>query len=153
MRVGDNRSFVIADVPGLIEGAAEGAGLGIQFLKHLQRTKVLLHLVDIAPFDPDADPTKEAKAIIGELKKYDAALFDKPRWLVLNKADLLGPDEAAARANKVIKGLKWKGPHFIISAMKTDGCKDVVYAIMEHLEAERARELAAHSTQETNRKL
>ena len=153
VRVGDNRSFVIADVPGLIEGAAEGAGLGIQFLKHLQRTKVLLHLVDIAPFDPDADPTKEAKAIIGELKKYDAALFDKPRWLLLNKADLLDPDEATARANKVIKGLKWKGPHFIISAMKADGCKDVVYAIMEHLEAERARELAAHSTQETNRKL
>jgi GTP-binding protein len=140
VRVDDNRSFVIADVPGLIEGAAEGAGLGIQFLKHLQRTHLLLHLVDIAPFDPETDPVKEAKAIIGELKKYDEALYKKPRWLVLNKADLLDPDEAEARVKKIIKGLKWKGPHFTISAMKSDGCRELTFAIMDHIEQQRARD-------------
>jgi GTP-binding protein len=146
VRVGDNRSFVIADVPGLIEGAADGAGLGVQFLKHLQRTSLLLHLVDIAPFDPDTDPVKEAKAIIGELKKYDESLFDKPRWLVLNKADLLDAGEADARVKKIIKGLKWKGPHFTISAMKADGCKELTFAIMEHIEQERTLKAAAAET-------
>ncbi|MBL8523567.1 MAG: GTPase ObgE [Betaproteobacteria bacterium] len=153
VRVTDNRSFVIADVPGLIEGAAEGAGLGIQFLKHLQRTRLLLHLVDIAPFDPDTDPVKEAKAIIGELKKYDESLFDKPRWLVLNKADLIDADEADARAKKIIKGLKWKGPHFTISAMKADGCKELTFAIMDHVERERAQDATLEeSTEEPDAK-
>ena len=138
VRVSDNRSFVIADVPGLIEGAAEGAGLGHQFLKHLQRTNLLLHLVDIAPFDPETDVVKEAKAIINELKKYDPALFDKPRWLVLNKTDLLEPAEAEKRVKAIIKGMKWKGPHFTISAMKNDGCKELTFAIMDHLDAVRA---------------
>jgi GTP-binding protein len=133
VRVSDNKSFVIADVPGLIEGAAEGAGLGHQFLKHLQRTNLLLHLVDIAPFDPETDPVKEAKALANELKKYDQSLFDKPRWLVLNKIDLLEPAEADKRIKGIIKGLKWKGPHFSISAMKADGCKELTYAIMDHL--------------------
>ncbi len=137
VRVDDNRSFVIADVPGLIEGASEGAGLGHQFLKHLQRTHLLLHLVDIAPYDETNDPVKEAKAIIGELKKYDQSLFDKPRWLVLNKVDLLDEAEADKRAKAVIKGLKWKGPAFSISAMKADGCKALTFAIMDHVEARR----------------
>ncbi len=135
VRVSENRSFVIADVPGLIEGAAEGAGLGHQFLKHLQRTHLLLHLIDIAPFDEEADVAKEAKAIINELKKYDDALFKKPRWLVFNKTDLLDPAEADKRAKAIIKSLKWKGPHFIISAMKTDGCQALVFAIMDHIDA------------------
>lgn len=139
VRVDDNRSFVIADVPGLIEGAAEGAGLGHQFLKHLQRTHLLLHLVDMAPFDESVDPVKEAKAIVNELKKYDQSLYDKPRWLVLNKADLLEPAEAEKRAKAIIKGLKWKGPHFLISAMKSEGCRDLVFAIMDHLDAARAK--------------
>lgn len=135
VRVSDAKSFVIADVPGLIEGAAEGAGLGHQFLKHLQRTHLLLHLVDIAPFDEATDTIKEAKAIVNELKKYDKALFDKPRWLILNKADLLEPAEADKRVKAIIKGLKWKGPHFLISAMKAEGCSALTFAIMEHIDA------------------
>src|SRR5216684_6398424 len=99
--VGQHRSFVMADIPGLIEGAAQGAGLGIRFLKHLQRTKVLLHLVDIAPVDPDADPVQDARAIVGELKKFDKDLAAKPRWLVLNKRDLMPDDEAEKRARAI----------------------------------------------------
>ena len=138
VRVDDNRSFVIADVPGLIEGAAEGAGLGHQFLKHLQRTHLLLHLVDIAPYDESVDPVKEAKAIINELKKYDESLHTKPRWLVLNKVDLLDEKEADKRIKAIIKGLKWKGLHFSISAMKTDGCRELTFAIMDHVAQTRA---------------
>jgi len=138
VRVSDNRSFVIADVPGLIEGAAEGAGLGHQFLKHLQRTHLLLHLVDIAPFDPETNPVKEAKALAGELKKYDQSLSEKPRWLVLNKIDLVEPAEAEKRIKAIVKGLKWKGPYFAISAMKADGCRELTFAIMDHLDATRA---------------
>ncbi|MDX2219435.1 MAG: GTPase ObgE [Burkholderiales bacterium] len=148
VRVDDNRSFVIADVPGLIEGAAEGAGLGHQFLKHLQRTHLLLHLVDMAPFDESIDPVQEAKAIANELKKYDQALYDKPRWLVLNKADLLEPAEAEKRAKAIIKGLKWKGPHFLISAMKSEGCRDLVFAIMDHLDAARAEAAKAATSKD-----
>jgi GTPase len=146
VRVDDNRSFVIADVPGLIEGAAEGAGLGHQFLKHLQRTNLLLHLVDIAPFSDETDPVKEAKAIVNELKKYDKALFDKPRWLVLNKADLLDEDEAEKRVKAIIKGMRWKGPHFMISAMKGEGCRELSFAIMDHLDQVRAAQ-APEATQ------
>jgi GTP-binding protein len=138
VRVDDNRSFVIADVPGLIEGAAEGAGLGHQFLKHLQRTHLLLHLVDIAPYDDAVDPVKEAKALINELKKYDQALFDKPRWLILNKVDLVDKEEADKRVKAIIKGLKWQGPAFSISAMKADGCKELTFAIMDHVDQQRA---------------
>ena len=148
VRVDDNRSFVIADVPGLIEGASEGAGLGHQFLKHLQRTHLLLHLVDIAPYDETNDPVKEAKAIIGELKKYDKALFDKPRWLVLNKVDLLDEAEADKRAKAVIKGLKWKGPAFSISAMKADGCKALTFAIMDHVDARRKASAPADAAEQ-----
>lgn len=138
VRVDDHRSFVIADVPGLIEGAAEGAGLGHQFLKHLQRTHLLLHLVDIAPHDDMIDPVKQAKALINELKKYDQALFEKPRWLVLNKMDLVDQHEADKRVQAIIKGLKWKAPVFTISAMKADGCKQLTFAILDHVEKQRA---------------
>ena len=101
--------------PGLIEGAADGAGLGIRFLKHLQRTRVLLHLVDIAPADPAADPVRDAKSIVGELGKFSEDLLAKPRWLVLNKSDLLPPEEAAAKAMSIAQALKYRGPAFLIS--------------------------------------
>ena len=137
VRAGQDRSFVVADVPGLIEGAAEGAGLGHQFLKHLQRTRLLLHLIDIAPYDEATNPVAEAKAIIAELKKYDSSLHDKPRWLVLNKADRLDPADADKRAKAIVKGLRWQGPCFVVSAMKRDGCDALVYAIADHLDAAR----------------
>ncbi len=136
VRVDQNRSFVMADIPGLIEGAAEGAGLGHRFLKHLARTRLLLHLVDVAPLDENIDPVREAKAIVKELKKYDESLYQKPRWLVLNKTDMLPADEREKICRKLIRGLGWKGKSFIISALTGEGCKELTYAIMEHLEQE-----------------
>lgn len=139
VRTTEERSFVIADIPGLIEGAADGAGLGHQFLRHLQRTRVLLHLVDLAPFDPDADPVREAKAIVEELRRYDQELFDKPRWLVLNKLDLIAEEE---RAERVAAFLEAYGPverHFEIAAITGDGCRGLIYALQDFLDAERAR--------------
>lgn len=138
VRVDDEKSFVVADVPGLIEGAADGAGLGIRFLKHLQRTRILLHLVDIAPIDPDANPVKDAKAIVGELVKHDPALADKPRWLILNKLDLI-PEEDREKAIKDFlkaykKATKYDGPVFPIAAINGDGTKPLIYAISEALE-------------------
>ena len=136
VRATDSIDFVIADVPGLIEGAAEGAGLGIQFLKHLQRTRLLLHLVDIAPYDEAIDPVKEARAIVGELKKYDKALYDKPRWLVLNKMDLIpDPAEREKRVAALVRRLRWKGPVFTVSAIKGDGCRDLCRIVGEYLES------------------
>ncbi|MDG1096262.1 MAG: GTPase ObgE [Methylophilaceae bacterium] len=133
VRVDTNRSFVIADVPGLIEGAADGAGLGVRFLKHLTRTSLLLHLVDIAPLDGVTDPVAEAKAIVNELKKHDEELFVKPRWLVLNKIDMVqDPEQVAA---DFVKGFDWDGHVFAISAINGNGCKQLTYAIMEHMEA------------------
>jgi GTP-binding protein len=125
---------VVADIPGLIEGAAEGAGLGHQFLRHLQRTRLLLHLVDVAPFDPSTDPVAEARAILNELRKYDEALFGKPRWLVLNKADLVPAAERAAVTQKFIADFGWEGKSFIISALTGEGCKELTYAIMDYLD-------------------
>jgi len=138
VRVDTEKSFVMADVPGLIEGAADGAGLGIRFLKHLQRTRILLHLVDIAPIDPDADPVRDAKAIVGELIKHDPALADKPRWLILNKLDLI-PEEDREKAVKDFvkaykKATKYDGPVFPITAISGDGTKPLIYAIHEALE-------------------
>src|ERR1700734_3283645 len=127
---GPGRSFVMADIPGLIEGAAEGAGLGIRFLKHLQRTRVLLHLVDIAPLDPATDPVKEVRAIVAELKNFSADLADKPRWLLLNKSDLLPPAEAAARAKDIVRRLRFRGPHFLISGAAGEGTAQLVQAVM-----------------------
>jgi GTPase len=133
VRVDENRSFVIADIPGLIEGAAEGAGLGHQFLRHLQRTRLLLHLVDIAPFDEKTNIAAEAKAIVHELEKYDQSLFDKPRWLVLNKFDLLPERDHAARRASFLQQFGWEGPCFSISAITGAGCTELTYAIMEYL--------------------
>jgi len=135
--VGEHRSFVMADIPGLIEGAADGAGLGHRFLKHLDRTGVLLHLIDIAPPDPDSDPVKDARAIIAELKKYSKTLAAKPRWLVLNKSDLLLPEEAKAVATDIARRLRHKGPKFLISGATGEGTKPLCDAIMQALEAAR----------------
>jgi GTP-binding protein len=145
--VGQHRSFVMADIPGLIEGAAEGAGLGIRFLKHLQRTRVLLHLVDIAPLDPDADPVRDARSIVGELKKFDKDLASKPRWLVLNKRDLMPDEEAEKRARAIVRSLRFRGPHFLISGATGRGTKELAEAVMGFLEEQdreaRARESSA----------
>jgi GTPase len=140
VRVGPEQSFVVADVPGLIEGASEGAGLGHQFLRHLQRTRILLHMIDFAPFD-DADPVKQAKAIVGELKKYDEELYKKPRWLVLNKLDMVPLEEREAKVKDFVKryktALKIKAadslPVFQISALTREGCEPLVQAIMSHV--------------------
>ncbi len=130
VRAGDS-SFVIADLPGLIEGAAEGAGLGHQFLRHLQRTRLLLHIVDIAPFGEDADPARDAKAIVAELKKYDASLYRKPRWLVFNKADLA--EDADRRIAAILRSLRWKRPWFKVSAISGEGCERVCHAIVREI--------------------
>jgi GTP-binding protein len=135
VRTSEGRSFVVADIPGLIEGAAEGAGLGHQFLRHLQRTRLLLHVVDIAPLDPQADPLADARAIVKELGKYDQALADKPRWLVLNKLDLVPEDERDARCKAFARAFRWKGPVFGISAIDGGGCRDLTYAIQDWLDA------------------
>lgn len=138
VRVDTNRSFVIADVPGLIEGAADGAGLGVRFLKHLTRTSLLLHLVDIAPLDGVTNPLADARAIVNELRKHDEVLYDKSRWLVLNKVDML--ENAEKVAADFVKDYGWEGPVFAISAINGKGCKELTYAIMAHLEAMKLKE-------------
>ncbi len=133
VRVDSERSFVIADIPGLIEGAAEGAGLGHQFLRHLQRTHLLLHLVDISPRWDDADPVREARAIVEELRKYDESLYEKPRWLVLNKIDMLSDADQQNVVDQFVKDYAWTGQVFAISALTGLGCEKLTYAIMEYL--------------------
>ena len=147
VRVGPEQSFVVADLPGLIEGASEGAGLGHLFLRHLQRTRLLLHVVDMAPFDDSVDPVAQAKAIVGELKKYDADLYEKPRWLVLNKLDMVPADERAARIKDFVKRLRLKGPVFEISALTREGCEHLVQAIYQQVKAE---QVAEHQTVEVD---
>jgi GTP-binding protein len=144
VRVGPEKSFVVADIPGLIEGAAEGAGLGHTFLRHLQRTRVLLHVVDLAPFDEGVDPVAQAKAIVNELKKYDKALYDKPRWLVLNKLDMVPAEERAVRVKDFVKRYKWKGPVFEISALTREGCEQLIRTIYEHVAAEQQAPIVEH---------
>ena len=136
VRVSENKSFVIADVPGLIEGAADGAGLGIRFLKHLARTRVLLHIVDLIPPDPEADPVHDAHAIVAELEKYNPDLAAKPRWLILNKLDLIPEEERAERVAAFLSayGATSGTPHFAISAISGDGCRPIIYALQEALE-------------------
>ena len=136
VRVAPEQSFVVADIPGLIEGASEGAGLGHQFLRHLQRTRLLLHLVDLAPFDETVDPVAQAKAIVAELKKYDPELHAKPRWIVLNKLDMVPLEERAARVKDFVKRLKWKGPVFEISALAREGLQPLLRAVYEHVAAQ-----------------
>ena len=133
--VGPFKSFVMADVPGLIEGAAEGAGLGIQFLKHLQRTRLLLQLVDIAPLDTDANPAQAFRSIEAELHKYSGELTDKPRWLVINKTDLLAADDLELAKDKLLSELDWTGPVFLLSAETGEGTEALGQAVMRALEA------------------
>ncbi len=132
--VGASRSFVVADIPGVIEGASEGAGLGIQFLKHLDRTRLLLHLVDIAPMDDAVDPVDEVRKIAAELENYSPDLAQRERWLVLNKVDLLTPDEVESMRDKLVAELSWSGPVYTISAVSGEGTGKLVYALMEHLD-------------------
>jgi GTPase len=134
VRVTQDKSFVIADIPGLIEGAAEGAGLGHQFLRHLQRTRLLLHLVDISPVWDGADPVRDARAIVEELRKYDEALYQKPRWLVLNKVDMLDEEEREKTVSTFLRNHGWSGPVFSISALTGEGCDKLTYAIQDYLE-------------------
>lgn len=135
VRVSDERSFVMADIPGLIEGAAEGAGLGIQFLKHLMRTRLLLHMLDIAPLDEQADPVDDIRRIEQELEKYDQDLLSKERWLVLNKIDLLTAEALAERREDLLSRCDWQGPVFAVSALSGEGTDELMEALMQRLEA------------------
>ncbi|HCT9183724.1 TPA: Obg family GTPase CgtA [Proteus mirabilis] len=132
VRMDSHQSFVVADIPGLIEGAADGAGLGIQFLKHLERCRVLLHLIDIDPID-GSDPVENAKIIISELEKYSDKLAQKPRWLVFNKVDLLDADEAKQKAQAIVEALGWEGDYYMIAAINQEGVKKLCWDIMEFL--------------------
>ena len=140
VRVGPEQSFVVADLPGLIEGASEGAGLGHLFLRHLQRTRLLLHIVDVAPFDEGVDTVAQAKAIVNELKKYDQGLYKKPRWLVLNKLDMVDGDARVGLVKDFVKRFKFKGPVFEISALTREGCEPLVKAIYKHVKAQQMSE-------------
>jgi GTP-binding protein len=137
VRVDALRSFVMADIPGLIEGAAEGAGLGIQFLKHLSRTGLLLHVIDVEPYETLEHPVVSAQKIVAELGKWDTHLLDKPRWLVLNKIDRLPEEDVEARCHDIVAGLGWRGPVFPVSALKGDGLKELTFRVMEFLEQAR----------------
>ncbi|HCE41514.1 MAG: GTPase ObgE [Alcanivorax sp.] len=138
VKVDRYRSFVVADIPGLIEGAAEGAGLGIRFLKHLARTRLLLHVVDIAPLD--GEPADQIDAIADELDRFSPALAEQERWLVFNKIDLLPDQEAGERVNEIVEELGWQGPVFRLSAAAGVGCEELTYALMNAIEQRRQRE-------------
>ncbi|MFT4265642.1 MAG: GTPase ObgE [Xenophilus sp.] len=140
VRIGPEQSFVVADLPGLIEGASEGAGLGHLFLRHLQRTRLLLHVVDLAPFDEGVDPVVQARAIVAELKKYDEALYRKPRWLVLNKLDMIPQEEREAKVRDFVKRLRFKGPVFEISALTREGCEPLMQAAYQQVRAQQRAE-------------
>ena len=137
------RSFVIADIPGLIEGAADGAGLGSLFLRHVQRTSLLLHLVDMAPFDESIDPAEQVRAIENELRKYDPGMLEKPRWLVLNKGDLLDDDTRAERAKAIIAALDWKEPWFTVSAIGREGTWPIMLKIQQFFDDQKHAALEA----------
>ncbi len=150
VRVAPEKSFVVADIPGLIEGAAEGAGLGHQFLRHLQRTRLLLHIIDFAPLDPEADPARDARSILAELKKYDAALYEKPRWLVLNKIDMIPEGEREVLIAAFLKRLRGRGRNalpvdpkrvFAISALTHEGTERLCQSIYEYLDLARRAEI------------
>jgi GTP-binding protein len=135
VRVGENQSFVVADIPGLIRGASEGAGLGHRFLKHLQRTRLLLHLIDIAPLDSDTDPVADAHAIADELRRYDESLYQKPRWVVFNKIDLVPEDERAELVVRLSRELGMNTPIYVVSAVSGEGCQILTRHIMQFLSA------------------
>ena len=163
VRTGPERSFVIADIPGLIEGAADGVGLGVRFLKHLARTRILLHLVDLAPFDEGVDIVHEARAIVEELRKYDEALADKPRWLVLNKLDMIAEEERADKVAQFVRDYGWTGKVYQISAATREGTDALMLDIQNYIdqvklaeqrereEAEQAAKLAETLAQTTLR--
>ncbi|MEK9539572.1 Obg family GTPase CgtA [Pantoea agglomerans] len=134
VRMDSEQSFVVADIPGLIEGAADGAGLGIRFLKHLERCRVLLHLIDIDPID-ESDPVENARIILGELEKYSEKLFNKPRWLVFNKIDLISEEEAQSRAKAVAEALGWKDKYYLISAASRTGVNELCWDVMSFINA------------------
>lgn len=136
VRVGINQSFVVADIPGIIEGASEGAGLGIQFLKHLSRTRLLLHIIDMQPYD-GTDPVDEAKTIVNELGSFSPELAEKPRWLVLNKSDLMDDEELKAKQEEIVQRLNWQGPVYTISAISKNGTENLAFNIMKQLETDR----------------
>jgi len=134
VRIDVERSFVIADIPGLIEGAAEGTGLGIQFLKHLQRTRLLLHLVDLAPLTPEDDPVTQVRQLEREMEKFDLDLLQKPRWLVFTKADLLPADEARERAERAVGELAWAAPWMLISSVAHSGTDELMQRVSLELD-------------------
>jgi len=146
VRVSAEKSFVMADIPGLIEGASEGAGLGHQFLRHLQRTKLLLHIVDLSPFDETIDPVRQTKSLATELKKFDAELAQKPRWIILNKLDIIPENERKKQSQEFKRRLRWKGPVFEISAVTGEGCTKLMEAIYAHLETVNQQEKLALNT-------
>lgn len=139
-----HRSFVMADIPGLIEGAADGHGLGVRFLKHLSRTRLLLHLIDVLPID-QSDPAEQAGAIVNELRKHSEVLYNKERWVVLNKSDLIPSDEIDSHCQKIIDEMNWSGPVYTVSAVTGDGAQTLVADIMKHIERRREEEAEAAS--------
>jgi len=143
VRLGSTRSFVMADIPGLISGAAEGAGLGARFLRHLSRTRLLLHVVDVALINEQFNPAQAVLTVAGELEKFSPELADRERWLVCNKIDLLTPEEREDVRQGMIERLQWRGPTFLISAATGEGVGDLVNEVMVYLES---RELESHTT-------
>jgi Obg family GTPase CgtA len=141
VRADELRSFVIADIPGIIEGAAEGAGLGNLFLRHLARNNLLLHVVDVEPYESDIDPVKAARAVIEEIEKWGGELAEKPRWLVLNKIDLLPEEEVSNYCQMIVDELKWEGPVFMVSAIRKQGTNQLVHEIMDYLEEQKALDI------------
>ena len=144
VRIETDKSFVIADIPGLIEGAAEGAGLGIQFLKHVARTSLLLHVVDMAPFG-ESDPAEQIRAIEQELKRFDPELLKRPRWLVFNKADLVPEDEREKLAKAIVKKLKWKHPWYIVSAIAREGTWPLMLDVQRFFDEQKRAALEAEA--------
>ncbi|KAA9002759.1 Obg family GTPase CgtA [Affinibrenneria salicis] len=147
VRMDSEQSFVVADIPGLIEGASEGAGLGIRFLKHLERCRVLLHLIDIAPID-ESDPVENAQVIVNELQQYSVKLADKPRWLVFNKTDLIDKTEAEQRAKAIAEALGWEGKYYLISAVNRQGVNELCWNVMNFLNQQPKQALAEESAPE-----
>ncbi|CAK1954795.1 Obg family GTPase CgtA [Photobacterium swingsii] len=147
VRVGDDRSFVVADIPGLIEGAADGAGLGIRFLKHLERCRVLLHMIDLLPAD-GSDPIENAFTIINELEQYSDKLSNKPRWLIFNKVDLLSDEDAQTKINEILEALAWEDKHYNISAINRTGLQQLSYDLMELIETMPAEELVEEAVED-----